>query len=245
MDSNLSLPFFERLLPEGIDYGTNLLIEFDSDSIWYEASLTIAAQALRMGQRTLYHTFQHPAADLERDLTNLGLDLARLQGDGQFQMLDSLAVQLGGLAPVEKEKPIAGSLKISDLSISASQAIKKEREEGVREEQKRWLHIDDNTAIMTLYNPETIVFDYWRTRIVPFSRPQENIILHSILNGTVSDTFRTQFESINDGIFDFKCEEKEGEVEHLVRVRIMRGKKVNSRWHRLNMAENGEVTLAE
>ncbi len=240
MEAKLSLPFFERLLPAGIDYGTNLLIEFDSDSIWYEASLTVAAQALRKEQKTLYHTFQHVPADVSRGLTNLGLDLHKLQKDGIFKILDSFAVQTG-LSPVEQEDPIARSLKIPDLSIAAAQAFKR----GYSEEEKHWLHIDDNTAILTRYNPETAIFDYWRTRMVPASRTVGEIMLYSILRGTVSDMFRSQFESINDGIIDFRCEEKEREIEHFIRVRVMRGKRFNSRWQRLNIVENGEVTLAE
>ena len=243
MPTPLSIPIFERLLPEGVEFGTNLLVEFGPDSAWYEASLTITAQALKKGHKAIYHTFQHPSDDVEHDLTKFGLDPAKLREDGLFQLLDSLAVQTGGLNPVDQEDPIAKSLKIPDLSISAAQSIKKEREEGIPEDAKLWVHVDDNTAIMTRYNPEINVLDYWRTRIVPFSRPYQSITFCSILNGTVSQTFSSQFETINDGIIDFKCEDREGEVTHYARVRKMRGVKFNSRWQRLKISETGEVTV--
>jgi len=243
LPTNLSLPIFERLLPDGVEFGSNLLVEFDADSAWYEASLTIAAQALRNGQKTVYHTFEHPPVDIERDLKRFGLDLTKLQGEGLFRILDSLAVQTGGLIPVDKEPGITKSLKIPDLSIWSIQILKKEREEGIPEEDKGWVHIDDNTAIITRYNSENAVLDYWRTRIIPFSRPEQNITLYSILNGTVSENFRVQFETINDGIIDFKREDTEGEVAQLVRVRRMRSKKLDSRWRRLDLSETGEATL--
>jgi len=96
---------------------------------------------------------------------------------------------------------------------------------------------------MTRYNPETNLLDFWRTRHVPLTRLAQNIMVFSILNGTVSENFRAQFETIHDGIIDFKREDGEGDIAQLVRVRRMRGKKFNSRWQRLNVMENGEVTL--
>lgn len=77
------------------------------------------------------------------------------------------------------------------------------------------------------------------------TRNDEGIMLLSILRGTVSDTFLNQFESMSDGIIDFKAEENAGEIEQLVRVRLMRRRKFKSRWQRLNLADTGEVTLTE
>ena len=243
MLTNLSLPVFEKLLPDGVEFGTNLLVEFDPDSAWYEASLTFVAQTLRDNHRAEYHTFQHLPSDVEHDLERFGLDLAKLQDSGMFRIVDSFAVQMGGLNPIDQEDPAARSLKVPDLSIAAAQAIRKEREEGVPEDEKWRVHVDDNTGIMTRYNPDGNLLDYWRTRHVPLTRLAQNIMVFSILNGMVSENFRAQFETIHDGIIDFKREDREGEVAQLVRVRRMRGKKFSSRWQRLNVSETGEVTI--
>jgi KaiC/GvpD/RAD55 family RecA-like ATPase len=243
LPTNLFLPIFEGLLPDGVEFGTNLLVEFDSDSAWYEASLTFVAQALRKGHKAEYHSFQHLAPDVECDLRKFGLDLAKLQGDGKFRILDSLAVQTGGLNAIGQDDPIVKSLKVPDLSIAAAQEIRKLREQGVPEDEKWWVHVDDNTAIMTRYNPDINLLDFWRTRHVPVTRLAQNIMVFSILNGTVSENFRIQFETINDGIIDFKREDREGDVAQLVRVRRMRGKKFDSQWQRLSVTETGEVKL--
>jgi KaiC/GvpD/RAD55 family RecA-like ATPase len=121
--------------------------------------------------------------------------------------------------------------------------VKQDREERIPEEEKLWVHVGDNTAILTRYNPEMSVFDYWRTRVAPFNRPLQNITLYSILKGMVSETFSSQFETINDEIIDFKCEDREGEVAQYFRIRRMRGKKFNSRWQRLSISETNEVTV--
>jgi len=243
LPTNVSLPIFERLLSDGVEFGTNLLVEFDSDSAWYEASLTLVAQALRKGYKAEYHSFQHLPSDVDYDLKNLGLDLARFQADGKFRILDSFAVQTGGLNTIDQEDPIVRSLKVPDLSIAAAQDIRKMREEGVPEDDKWWVHVDDNTAIMTRYNSDVSLLDFWRTRHIPSTRLAQNLMVFSILNGTVSENFRIQFETINDGIIDFKREDREGDVAQLVRVRRMRGKKFDSRWQRLNITETGEVQL--
>jgi KaiC/GvpD/RAD55 family RecA-like ATPase len=243
--TNLFLPIFEKLLPDGVEFGTNLLVEFDPDSAWYEASLTIVAQALRKGHKALYHTFQHLPTDIEHDLSKFGLDLQKLQGDGKFRIVDSFAVQTGGVNPIVQDDPVAKSLKVPDLSISAAQEIRKERAEGIPEADKWWIHVDDNTAIMVRYNPEINLLDFWRTRHVPITRLAQGIMVFSVLNGTVSENFRAQFETINDGIIDFKREDREGEIAQLVRIRRMRGRKFSSRWQRLDLSETGEVTVVQ
>ena len=46
-----------------------------------------------------------------------------------------------------------------------------------------------------------------------------------------------------DGIVDFKLEEAEGEMVNFMRIRRMREIGFQSRWHRLKLDENFEVTL--
>jgi KaiC/GvpD/RAD55 family RecA-like ATPase len=68
-------------------------------------------------------------------------------------------------------------------------------------------------------------------------------MFHSFAAGVASDAFYKHIESLCDGIFDLKSKEEGGRVEHYLRVRTIRGKGHDSRWRRLKMADNGEVTL--
>ncbi len=246
MSDILAVPILKQLIPEGIDYGMALLVEFEPDSIWYETSLTIAAQALREGVKTAYHTFRHTPRDVERAFARFGLDGKKLKNDGLFELIDSYTVQTGLGAPEKlhsesTEYALIESLKLPDWSISYSQAVKA----GIPEKEKRWLHIDDDTTVLAKYNSENTFIEFVRTRGLPITRSTETIALSALLKGVASDAFYRQMEALNDGIIELKTQEKEGEIEHKLRVRAIRGKNFDSKWHTLKLQDNGEVTFAD
>jgi KaiC/GvpD/RAD55 family RecA-like ATPase len=246
LSNTLPLPVLKELFPDDIEYGTVLLVEFGPDSMWYETSLSIAGQALRMGIRTQYHTFQRMPTEIRQAFASFGLDVKKLEDGGLLQVIDSYTAQTGLGTPEGGTSSVtSGSLKLSDWSIRAAHAIKG----GYPEEGKRWLHIDDNTSILSKYNSENAIIEYWRTRDIPEARASEDVTLHSLLTGSTTDAFRNQFESLHDGIVDFKTEEKgrkrRRRIEHYVSARILRGKRYSSRWRRIRLMKNGEVALAD
>ena len=239
---SISLQILKEVIPDGLEYGKNLLVEFQPDSIWYETSITIAAQALKDGIRTDYHTFQRPPKDVRVALTKLGVDLTRLEEEDLLRVIDSCTVQTGlGLPEKADQYTAQQTLKLSEWSISVAQDMKG----GIPDADKRRFHIDDNTGVLLQYNEERAFIDYWRTRIIPYVRAREGVSLNTLVAGVASDSFYKQFEALCDGIIDFKSEEKGGEIEHYFRVRMMRGRHHSSQWRRLKLLENGEVALAE
>jgi len=109
---------------------------------------------------------------------------------------------------------------------------------------KTWLHIDDDTSILLHYNQEKEFIDYWRTRNIPSARATETAMLHAVLTGTASDSFYRKLESLCDGIIEFKTEDKSGEIEHYVRISMMRGRTCDTRWRRVRILESGEVAVS-
>ncbi len=246
MTSEVNLPILGNLVQGRFRYGISLLVEFEPKSIWYEASLTMAAHALRDGIRTEYHTFQHMPNEVIEALAKLGLNVKRLQEEGGLIINDSYTVQLGMghgeyTDRAATAKVITQSVKLSDWSIGVSQDMKT----GYPEAEKRRLHIDDNTGVLLQYNDEKQIIDTWRTRLIPLSRVGEFVFLFSLVTGVASDAFYRQFEALADGVIQFKAEEKEEGIEQLVSVRTMRGRAHDSRWHRLRLLDDGEVTLVE
>jgi len=194
----LAIPILRELVPDGIDYGAGLLVEFEPDSIWYETSLTIAAQALRERVKTAYHTFRHTPREVERDFARFGLDAKKLKNEGLFELIDSYSVQTG-LAEAEKirnvstEYAVIESLKLPDWSISYSQAMKA----GIPDKDKRWLHIDDDSTVMTKYNSENAMIEFQRTRGNPMGQATGEISVMALLKGVASDAFYRQKEALS------------------------------------------------
>ncbi len=242
MSKTFSLPICEKLVPGGLDYGRNLLVEFEARSLWYETSLTLASQALRDRLRTGYHTFQHIPTEVREDLTGLGVDVRKLEEEGLLGIVDSYTVQTG-ILPATSQNIAERSLKLSDWSIAFSKAMK--GEPGLVASGKLGFHIDDNTGILLQYNGEKEFVDVWRTRTIPLARYGGVCFLHSVVKGVASDAFYKQFESLHDGIIEFKSEERSGENMQYIRVSAMRGKRYDSRWRKLELLDNGEVTLVE
>jgi KaiC/GvpD/RAD55 family RecA-like ATPase len=203
----------------------------------------MAAQALRNGIKTDYHTFQRNPSEVGRAIARLGLDVQKLQEDGLFRIIDSYTVQtkLG-----EPERPTklghffqttTQSVNLSDWSIAAVQELK-----SAPELEKRRFHIDDDTSVLLQYNAEKVLIDYFRTRLLPGARALDLAFLNSAVLGVHSEAFYNQLESLCDGIIEFKREETGGTRNHLVRVKAIRGRKYDPQWHRLMVRDNFEVT---
>lgn len=231
------------LAPNGFWYGGHYVVEFDPHSLWYETSLTIAAMALRKGMKTEYHVFQHFPDEAIEGFSQLGIDARGLEKTGLLSILDSYTETTEFEARKEDRAAETTTGKPLDLRKSAAKWTERAKA-GYPEEQKRWLHIDDNTAIFLQYNDEKTFIDTWRTAILPYGiRAREAPHFLAFTKGVASDEFYTKFEALCDGIIDFKAREENDRIEHYARIRMLRGKTFDSQWHHLRLLTNGEVRL--
>jgi len=246
MEQTPVLAILEDLVPNGIRFGASYLVEFGPDSPWYETSLTITASGLRKGARAEYHTYMHPPREVRESLTRLGLNVKELERKDQLRILDTYDV-MTGLAHPETPEGMRSKGREAyehqsfDLNHWSSKVVNMIRE-GVTEDEKQWLHIDDNTSVMCHYTDEKLMVDIWRTRIIPYARIRGLAMFHSVMMGIASDSFYKQFESLCDGIIEFRSSD-EGQVEHFARVRTLRGTSSDNRWRRLQLHNDGSVTI--
>jgi class 3 adenylate cyclase len=243
----VSVPLLDDLAPDGFFYGGHYIVEFDPDSLWYETSLAITASALKKGIKTEYHVFQHFPNEAAEGLSRLGIDTKKLEADGLLSFWDSysatveyekekerLEKEKGNLWSAKRNKP----LDVRKTAKNWTDRVKA----GYSDEDKRWLHIDDNTAIFLQYNDEEDIIDSWRTTLLPFAiRARETPHFLAFVKGAGSESFFTKFEALCDGIIDLKAAEENGQITQYIRIRMLRGKIFDARWHRIELANNGEV----
>jgi KaiC/GvpD/RAD55 family RecA-like ATPase len=88
MRAALPVPIFDDLSSGGFTDAANYVVEFESNSLWYETSLTIAVQAVQRGLKTQYHTFMHIPGEVRRDFLKHGIDSKQLEAEDKFRLLD-------------------------------------------------------------------------------------------------------------------------------------------------------------
>lgn len=246
MSLRVHVPIFSDLAPDGFSYKANYLVEFDANSIWYETSLVIAAQAVKGGTRTQYHTFMHIPSEVRQSFEKLGLQPKALEDQNRFRLVDSYSPATG--LPLEKESatlsgrpslPINDPLWLEKFKADMADLFRT----GPLEVDKKWLHIDDNTSMFNRYIKEQEVLTVFSNLVFPEVRLLELSAFHSVVTGVWSESFYKQFEAQCDGVIDIKAEEGDGQIDSYVRVRSLRGKTCDSRWRQLRLKDNGEVVL--
>lgn len=238
MAGNLRLPILDALVPGGLSYGTAHLVEFEPQSLWYDTSLTICAQALKHGAKTEYHSLMHLPADIRRRVADQGVDVERAEDDGLFRINDSYTPSTGLDIQEGKRKSHQGSLNMATWSMLEKHLIEKPPEA-----EKRWVHIDDDLTVMLQYNDENEFHKSMRDNNIPWARSLELIVFQPVATGLHQDSFYRRMESVCDGIMEFRAVDEGGKVENYARVRLIRGKALDSSWRLLKLRDNGEVVI--
>jgi adenylate cyclase len=244
------IPLLDELAHDGFFYGGLYIIEFDPDSLWYETSQTIAALALKRGEKVEYHVFEHFPNEASEALSRL-VGSTKFEAEELLSIVDSYTQTMEYEEDQKKGKPNNdGGFRVAKTRgkpldiVKSAENWAKEAKLGYTDKDKRWLHIDDNTGIFLRYNDEKTVIDKWRTGILPYSvRARKTPHLLAFPKGGASDWFYSQFESFCDGIIELKAKEESGRIENFVRIRLLRGKTFDSSWHRLELSSSGELTL--
>jgi len=178
----LKVPLLNDLAPDGFFYGGHYIIEFTPDSLWYETSVTITALALKQGIKTEYHVFNHPPADALDAISALGVDARKLEKDGLLSIWDAytetVEYESRGNTPEDQDKGRRGGWgETVDRKSDPSRPLNIEKgaehwikagTDGFKDEEKGWLHLDDNTATFLQYNDEKTFVKFWRLGPLPY-----------------------------------------------------------------------------
>jgi KaiC/GvpD/RAD55 family RecA-like ATPase len=239
----LDLEILGELAPGAFHYGMTCLVEFEPHSLWQEASLTITAEALKRGIKTEYHIFQHSPGEVRSALREMGVHVESYEAKGIFRIMDTYTPTTPLVESGEGRAEPLLSGQIPDAQKWAD-TIRQKMKAGFEEEEKRWLHIDDNEAVLLQFSDEEYIVNGWRTTFVPMAKARGLLILHALVTGVASDSFYRKREALADAVIDFKAVEEGRKLEHYVRIRSLRGVKSDSSWRRIELFGNNRVRLS-
>lgn len=229
------IPLIEDLTTAPVPAGSGILVEYEPSSLWYDASITIAAGWLKTGGKVMYNVAVQPPDDIRSQLRRLVVEVDQLEKEDKLSIVDHYTVSIGQKS---KERFTVSSMKVADQSIQfmKSEAL-------LREELPEHLGIRDDLSLLDRFNPERSWVEFLLTRYIPVIRSLKVTAIRGLIRGIHSDWAYKQLEAANDGIVDFKLEEDGKSSRNLIRIRRMRNIAYDREWHPLVVGENLQVTL--
>lgn len=236
------IPIIEGLTSGPVPAGSNILVEYDPASQWYNASVTMAAGWLKSAENRSVHyeAGAQPPDQVRSQLKRLGLDASQLENrfvDSEYerlQIFDAFTVSLGQKS---KEKYHWDSLKVADISLIMS------REDMRRAPNPEHLTIIDDDSLFARFNDERLWVELELTRFLPIAGIRKTIYIAGVMKGVLSDWVYKRLEGACEIVVDFKLDETSDPPRDLVRIRSARNVGVDRRWYGLKVDENFEVTL--
>jgi hypothetical protein len=147
------IPLLDELAHDGFFYGGLYIIMFDPDSLWYETSQTIAALALKRGEKVECHVFEHFPNEASEALSRL-VGSTKFEAEELLSIVDSYTQTMEYEEDQKKGKPNNdGGFRVAKTRgkpldiVKSAENWAKEAKLGYTDKDKRWLHIDDNTGI--------------------------------------------------------------------------------------------------
>ncbi len=211
------------------------MVEYDPESQWYNASITISTGWIKQGGKVWYNTRTKSPDDIRSKLVRLGVNVEELENEDKLRISDWYSATLGQKS---KEKYAQDSLKVADLSIMFSRDVMRQPL------QPEWLRISDNVSTLARFNDEKAFVEFFLKRAWPTVKVGKAILIAPLLRDVHSDWFYKMLEAQADGIIDFKLEETgDGGTRDLMRIRSMQNVAFTKGWHLLKVGENFEVTL--
>lgn len=236
------LPLVEDLTTGPVPAGSNILVEYDPTSQWYNASLTIAAGWLKSEENrsVRYEAAAQPPDHVRSQLKRLGLDASLLENrlvDAEYERLQIFDTYTVSLGQKSTEKYHWDSLKVADMSVAASRDFMRRAPSPDR------LIIIDDDSMLARFNDERAWVELELTRFLPIAGIRKMVYIVGVMKGVLSDWVYKKLEGACEIVVDFRLDETSDPPRDLMRIRSARNVGVDRRWHGLKVGENFEVTL--
>lgn len=239
------IPILEDLTTGQVPQGSNILVEYDPASQWYNAHMTMATGWLMTGGRVLYHVAAQPVESIRTQLARLGIHVRELETtspeDPALVINDWYTTTLGRVP--QRTDTAVDSLKVADLSIIWGKGERLAETTNPSGPPGPILRIIDNASCLARFNEEKPWVEFILNRLVPRAQKWKQITLVGLIRGVHSEWVYKTLEGAVNGIVDFKIDETGDETRELVRMRSMRTVGYDRKWHQLRIGENFEINL--
>ena len=229
------IPLIDDLTRSPVPSGSNVMIEFEPTSQWYNSSLTMAAGWSKQGGDVGYNGFAQPSDRVRTQLTALGLNLDELERDDLLLILDWYTPTLG-----RKSKDGIDSLKVADLSIEFR------IRDDPNDTDPEWtgtLRIADNFSTLARFNDEKSWVEFMLTRVFPLAPATKSTLVFGIMKGVHSEWAYRQLEGSADGVVEFRLRDVGEETRDVMQIRSMRNVHYNRELTELRIDENFLVQI--
>ena len=243
----MRIALIQDLLQGPLPAGSSLLVEYDPTSTWYQASLGITAEWLRAGGAVSYHVAAQPPENIRSQLTQMGLEVNKLEASEKLRVFDWYTATLGRKS---NEKYAFYSLKAADLSLlfskymMATPGSETPTVDAIPPQPSPdWLRILDDLSCLARFNEDKSWVEFVRTRMIPIGALWKSTGIHGIMRGIHSDWAYKNLEASSDGVIDFKLDETTDEATNMIRIKSMRLVAFDAKWHPLVTRSNLEVAF--
>jgi len=233
------IPLIDDLTENLVPPGSNLLVEFDPGSQWYNACLTIAAGWAKQGGDVGYNGFVQSPDILRTQLSRLGVKVDELERGDSLRLYDWYTPTLGRKS---KERYGIDSLRVADQS-SQFRLTEDDLNTPPEAEWFESIRIADNFSTLARFNEERPWVEFMLTRVLPIGPAKKSTLVCGIMKGVHSEWAYRQLEGAVDGIIEVGLDQAEGKTRDFMQIRTMRNAHYNRTMNELNVEENFEITL--
>jgi KaiC/GvpD/RAD55 family RecA-like ATPase len=215
------IPLIEDLTDGPVPPGSNLLVEFDPASQWYNASVTISAGWLGTGGGVSYSAWAQSPESIRARLRGLGLQTEALEAKDTLKIWDGYTLTLGQKS---SEKHHFESVMVADLSIGFLDRTRRDVDR---------IRVVDDWSAYARFNEDKSWVEFMLTRAIPSGPLWQSTAIVGLMNGVHSEWVYRRLEGACDALIDFKLEEEGKSARDLIRIRSMRNVHFDREWHQL------------
>jgi KaiC/GvpD/RAD55 family RecA-like ATPase len=229
----LWVPIVSDILGREIGKGKFLIGLHEPAAHWLFFVLTLASAVLSQGQVVNVMTTNTPPREIRRILNRAVSKLGEPGVGNRLVISDMYTWRTGGKSD-EAETVESLSIGKTNLEFAAWRQ---------RSASFDFVVSDDMSAFMR-YNEER-VFIQWLDRWVAYFREVKGIRLYSFIKHFHSDAMYAYLESVADGIIELDYRENAGVLEHVLRVKSMKGMPHPTTWRKLTVNSDGTMQLSK